>query len=342
MTIKRLFCTVSSRAWKPSWSLLSLGVLVVGLARAASALPETAHDPESAAEPSSASGHQVSQTKLVKVTTRREGKLIRFFVENNERCEVTMTFDLALVNLTGPFSFPHTAVFPARKVTEAFALSPTDPSHKWEYSFTNCFKLGSYLARHDDSFVYELPYKQGERYKVTQSANGSYSHTGSNKYAVDWKMAEGTIVHAARGGWVVKTKEDSDTGGPSMDYDCYNNYVLVRHDDGTLGHYCHLQKGGCLVEPGQVIVAGQAIARSGNTGFSSGAHLHFCVFQTRSGKERVSVPIQFRTSSEEAVSLYAGRSYRAAPPREAKPGALTAGIGRVADPGEATLKKGSG
>ena len=79
-------------------------------------------------------------------------------------------------------------------------------------------------------------------------------------------MPEGTPVYAARGGTVIKVKDESDTGGSNIKYDPYNNYVLIRHDDGTLAHYCHLQKNGCRVRSGQVVMAGELLARSGNTG----------------------------------------------------------------------------
>jgi len=97
-----------------------------------------------------------------------------------------------------------------------------------------------------------------------------------------------------------------------MKYDQFNNYVLIRHEDGTLGHYCHLQKGGCLVKPGQLVKTGDAIARSGNTGFSSGPHLHFSVYKTKNGRERESIPVKFRTADDEILTLLNGRSYRAA------------------------------
>ncbi len=252
-----------------------------------------------------------TEGKAVTVTTRREGDVTHFYVDNREYCEITMTFELGRVNLKGAVGFPYTATFPARAMTEAFSLSPADPSHEWEYSYTNYYKLGSNCARHDDGYEYQLPYLAGNKFKVTQSYNGKFSHTGSNQYAIDWQMPEGTLVCAARGGTVVKVKDDSDQGGASMAYDRYNNYVLIRHSDGTLGHYCHLQKGGILVRPGQVVAAGDAIAHSGNTGFSSGPHLHFCVFKTRNGKERVSLPIQFKTAGGGAMTLVSGRSYRA-------------------------------
>jgi len=96
-----------------------------------------------------------------------------------------------------------------------------------------------------------------------------------------------------------------------MDYDRYNNYILIRHDDGTMGHYCHLKKGGCLVKVGQRVQAGQPIAHSGSTGFSSGPHLHFSVYKTRNGRERVSIPVKFKTARHKAVILVSGRFYRA-------------------------------
>jgi murein DD-endopeptidase MepM/ murein hydrolase activator NlpD len=145
---------------------------------------------------------------------------------------------------------------------------------------------------------------------VTQGYNGSFSHKGANQYAIDWQMPEGTPVYAARGGVVVKIKDDSSIGGSSVKYDPYNNYVLIRHDDGTLGHYCHLQKGGVYVRSGDRVMVGQRIARSGNTGFSSGAHLHFSVFKTKDGRERVSIPVRFRTSDAQAVTLEEGRRYK--------------------------------
>jgi murein DD-endopeptidase MepM/ murein hydrolase activator NlpD len=250
--------------------------------------------------------------KTVNVTTRREADTTHFVVENRELSEITMTFEVRLVNLKGGVAFPYTVTFPSGQVTEAFTLAPAEPGKEWAFSYTNFYKLGSNCARHDDSQVYELPYAPGGKFKVTQGYNGKFSHTGSNQYATDWQMPEGTLVLAARAGTIVRVKDDSDKGGASMDYDRFNNYVLIRHDDGTLAHYCHLQKGGCIVHAGERVAAGDPIAHSGNTGFSSGPHLHFCVFKTKDGRQRVSIPVKFRTSSAKATTLLSGHSYRAA------------------------------
>jgi murein DD-endopeptidase MepM/ murein hydrolase activator NlpD len=255
-------------------------------------------------------GAVATEKTAVKVTAEHgQGGATRFLVKNSELSEVTMTFDFATVNLKGDVTFPYTATFKPGE-TEAFTLSPMDTNQEWQYSFTNYYKMGSSVAQPDD-YVYSLPYAPGTTRKITQGYDGKYSHQGSNKYAIDWQMPEGTPVYAARGGLVVKVKDDSDKGGGNIKFDPYNNYVLIRHDDGTLGHYCHLKKGGVTVQPGQVVKTGDLIAHSGNTGFSSGAHLHFCVFMTKDGRERESIPVKFRDEYGQAVTLVEGSKYRA-------------------------------
>ncbi len=281
--------------------LLFPGLVLLTLACTSPAAPVV---PESRSVPSAKCA--------VQVITRTDGNRTHFLVANHELCEVTMSFAAKLVNLKPSLPLPHTATFPAGAVTEAFSVAPLDPNAEWDYAYTNSFKLGSNRVRHDDHCVYELPFAAGERVEVTQGYNGGFSHKGQNKYAIDWQVPQGTLVCAARGGLVVRTKDDSDRGGASMDYDSYNNYVLIRHEDGTLGQYCHLQKGGVLVKPGQEVVAGDPIAHSGNTGFSTGPHLHFCVLMAKNGGQFATIPVKFRTAEAPALTLVMGHAYQAA------------------------------
>src|SRR5439155_19393249 len=89
------------------------------------------------------------------------------------------------------------------------------------------------------------------------------------------------------------------------------NYLVIRQPDGTLANYGHLQKGGIRVKAGQQVYAGDLIALSGNTGFTSGPHLHFSVFKTRpDGGGRASIPVRFKTADAPAITLVEGRNYK--------------------------------
>ena len=251
-----------------------------------------------------------STNKLVRVITKRQGEQTHFYVQNLEPSEVTATFELKLTNLKSSVGSSYTATYPGGQTTEAFVVSPMSPDRQWSYSYVNHFTMGSTRAVHDDSYVYALPYQPGSEYKVTQGYNGSYSHSGSDQYAIDFKMSPGTPVHAARGGVVVKVKVDSAVGGPDRKYENSANYILVRHSDGTLANYAHLSKDGTKVKVGQIVQPGDLIGLSGNTGFTSGPHLHFSVFKTKDGKQRQSIPVKFQTGNPTALTLAEGKSYK--------------------------------
>ena len=80
---------------------------------------------------------------------------------------------------------------------------------------------------------------------------------------VDFGCPEGTPVLAALGGTVTYA---GWTNG-------YGNCVVIRHDDGTSTRYAHNSE--LLVEVGQTVIQGEAVSLSGNTGNSTGPHLHF-------------------------------------------------------------------
>ncbi|WP_455823276.1 peptidoglycan DD-metalloendopeptidase family protein [Pseudomonas graminis] len=138
------------------------------------------------------------------------------------------------------------------------------------------------------AYRYPLPWRGGP-FRLSQGANGSFSHTDAkSRYALDIAMPEGTPIIAARSGTVVKT-ENNQVGRGS---DASGNFVRVRHDDGTQGVYLHLKQGSVSVRPGQRVVVGSSLGLSGNTGNSSGPHLHFVVQQsTEAGL--VSIPYEF-------------------------------------------------
>jgi murein DD-endopeptidase MepM/ murein hydrolase activator NlpD len=125
--------------------------------------------------------------------------------------------------------------------------------------------------------TYSLPYPAGDTYTCVQPGPGLFSHSGSQRYAVDFALPEGTPVLAARAGKVVSVKEDSDARGLTRSHAEQGNHVRVMHQDRTLASYLHLRYQGAVVEEGETVVRGQLIGYSGHTGWSLAPHLHFQV-----------------------------------------------------------------
>ncbi len=249
--------------------------------------------------------------KLVEITNVKTNGATAFFVRNLQGADVTVTIEAKLKNYTCAHALPRTVTVPANGSIEAFAIAPGKSKGAGSWAYTYHATWGNTSARHDDEHVYLLPYAAGEAYAVSQGFHGSYSHTGGDAYAIDFRMAEGTPVHAARGGVVVGSRDDSAVGGPSKDYEWDANYLMIKHSDGTLGHYVHLQKGGNRVKVGDEVKAGEWIGRSGNTGHTTGPHLHFAVFKAADGKTRETFPVRFNAFGAIAQTLKEGNAYRA-------------------------------
>ncbi len=247
---------------------------------------------------------------MLDIFTMKIAGVTHFFVQNFEASDVAATFEMNLVNLKCSTNLPYTTTFPGNQIVEAFTVCPVEKDVPWSCSYTNSFTIGSVTAMHDDTYVYSLPYADDQEFRVSQGYHGAFSHTGQDEYAIDWEMPLGTPVHAARGGVVVQSKDDSKVGGRKRKFENYANKILIRHSDGTIGIYAHLLKGGNRVKVGDKINAGDWIALSGNTGFTSGPHLHFSVFKAKTGKERESIPIRFQTADGPKLTLVMGESYK--------------------------------
>lgn len=149
------------------------------------------------------------------------------------------------------------------------------------------------LPDHDDSYVYRLPYGDLESFAVLQGYGSRFSHRGPEYYTVDFDMPEGTLVHSAREGTVIRTEDRFEISCVGPECDRFANFVEIRHPDGTIGKYFHLQRGSVLVEPGEQVERGEPIARSGDTGYSTTPHLHFGVYQPTATGEAQSIAVRF-------------------------------------------------
>lgn len=86
----------------------------------------------------------------------------------------------------------------------------------------------------------------------------SDSHSG-----IDIAAPEGSSVTAAWPGVIYETGFD----------DTYGNFVVIKHDEDFFTKYCHLSK--ITVSESDFVNAGEKIGEAGNTGRSTGSHLHF-------------------------------------------------------------------
>jgi murein DD-endopeptidase MepM/ murein hydrolase activator NlpD len=144
----------------------------------------------------------------------------------------------------------------------------------------------------DTSFVYQLPFEPGTAHFMVQGYYGLFSH--QNRLALDFKMKRGTKVCAARGGVVVRVRENGKKGGWNKKYRSEGNNIIIQHNDGSRAGYWHLQFDGALVKVGDTVQQGQVIGLSGKTGYTTAPHLHFLVWtNNRSGWQQV--PTRFLT-----------------------------------------------
>ena len=162
----------------------------------------------------------------------------------------------------------------------------------YSYSYSYSWIIGSIDAVHDDDYIYRLPYAKGSSHVVTQGFNGKATHKGHSQYAIDFGMPVGTKIYASRDGVVVKSKENSNRGGYDKKFSSSGNYITIEHSDSTFATYYHLKKNGVVVNIGQKVKRGDFIGYSGNTGYSSGPHLHLAVFKADSSTTTKTIPIK--------------------------------------------------
>ncbi|WP_243398288.1 LysM peptidoglycan-binding domain-containing M23 family metallopeptidase [Deinococcus koreensis] len=98
-------------------------------------------------------------------------------------------------------------------------------------------------------------------------------------YGIDIVAPTGTLVRAARSGRVLESRPDYDRG--------WGWTVVVEHPDGWITRYAHLSVN--LAKQGELVVRGQGIGRVGNTGRSTGPHLHFGTYLRWSPRDPLSL-----------------------------------------------------
>lgn len=232
----------------------------------------------------------------LRVTFKEVGDKVEFYAANDLYAPgyVRVKFK----ELTGykvNVKLPYTGLVPPRtKKHHLFTLTRKSRRTPASFSTLTNFSRGNPHAKHDDTHKYLYPFSHGKKFRLSQAAFSEPTHQGI--YAYDFSMPVGTPVTAARAGTVISLEEKYSKGGPDPRMEKQANYIMIHHADGSMASYSHLQKNGVLVALGDKVVAGQKIGLSGNTGYSSGPHLHFHVTlakQPGSKKKLRTLPIKF-------------------------------------------------
>ena len=248
----------------------------------------------------------------------------RFVADNRSSAAITVSFGLDGSNFDSDKMLPVTFVVNPHS---SYDIAQITPASRWEplrFSLRYSFQPGDAFMPPDQHARYLLPFRKGEPFLVVQSPD-SKPGTGTlithnndhSRYAFDFGVAEGTLVTAARDGVVIDVVDTFTVGRPDPSLSDKANFVGIMHADRSVAYYVHLAPGRVLVRPGQQVLAGAAIAYSGNTGYSFGPHLHFDVRRAAiSGQGEViqlSVPVDFyqRDGAGERVLIEEGMQIKA-------------------------------
>lgn len=119
------------------------------------------------------------------------------------------------------------------------------------------------------------------------SSRNPQVYNGAGHNGIDFSAKMGTPIYSAEAGVVLGTgNTDTACSGVS-----YGKWVLIRHNNGLTTLYAHLSV--ISVTSGTVVGVRQKIGLSGNTGYSTGPHLHFTVYA--SDAVHISGPTEYKS-----------------------------------------------
>ena len=217
---------------------------------------------------------------------------------------VTITVELTTQeNLRSNKPMPATIVIPAKKQKMPLvSLMQADRNKAWRYAHRFDWTAGAANAKHDEKYVYTLPFEAGDTYPCTFA----YDETGGTVFSVP----AGEKICAARDGKVVRVVEhhpdSTEKQGAKEDV----NHVYILHKDQTIGRYASFQPDGVDVSLGKQVKAGDVLGTAGPSGAAKGSYVRFEIISATDGKTRTTFPARFATAEGEAVMPVKGQSYQ--------------------------------
>ncbi len=254
---------------------------------------------------------------------RKERPLRRFSVQNRGSKKAPVLYavngyfgpieaEFTLKDLKNMSVERHTAqraLIPGAGELRVITMHQRNSRSGYSYAWESKSVFGDPQAEHTPIEPYLLPIPPDKKFTISQAFLGEATHSQhvQSEYAVDFPMPVGTAIHAVRSGVVMDVAADFFEGGTTEEMMEQANYVCVLHDDGTMAVYAHLELETVRYPIGKRIERGQVLAFSGNTGFSSGPHLHL-VIQKNFGMELRSIPFEFEGPDHKPFTPEAGMS----------------------------------
>jgi murein DD-endopeptidase MepM/ murein hydrolase activator NlpD len=245
-----------------------------------------------------------------KLDTREEGNEVVFTGENVHPCvpyHAVISF-AEFSNYRASIELPARVVLKPGAKSDLFRLIRVYKDAAAGYRVSMTYGPGDPDAKPDDSCLYLMPYEHGTKRLAGQGYLGSFTH--QKLFALDFNMDYGMRVCAARDGVVFQLKDDSNAGGPGLEFSQKANFVSILHGDGTWADYAHFRLHGVAVKVGQRVEAGQVIGYAGSTGRTNGPHLHIAVYRaTWDGS--ATLPTAFLGRNGKPITVEEGRWYYA-------------------------------
>lgn len=246
----------------------------------------------------------------VDVSYELVGQDVRLKATNKFHAPVELELDIESID---GLEYPHPDdplhwVLPPQGETALVSLGILEgavaPSLEYRYKYL----VGDPDARHQPEQPYRVPVAIARDHPVSQAYPDVVTHTTlDSQHAVDIAMPIGTDIFAARSGVVFDVAASNFKGGTDAARDMsLANIIRILHDDGTYAIYAHLNLNSIRVRVGDRVERGEYIADSGNTGFSSGPHLHFVVVRN-AGMATHSVPVRFAGVNSSAIAPATGK-----------------------------------
>ncbi len=173
---------------------------------------------------------------------------------------------------------------------------------EYYYKITATDAIGNTLTLVNQKFVVKQitfiwPVQSG---RVSQEY-GKKSHYDKSHRGIDITDSGKVNIYAAGKGKVLKIvtgkKKDRNTKGMAT----YGNYVIIRHDNGYVTLYAHLKN--VKVSKGATVEAGKVIGTMGESGNSTGQHLHFEVIKGKEFGNNTVDPSKFNYKTKKGASI---------------------------------------